>query len=182
MLIVITDGADPQLTWQNTNENTYVQEHNAPVASFQTVQAGDKTLEAYFSFGYSLPIKVRTEDTIVDNSGSPDSVLRWNYQDNDSIQYAITGGADAEKFLIFNAEIYFKARPDYDNPSDANGDNVYEVEVTATAGSESISKVWRVNINQSSDEDVSKSVSPPSELSIFTLKEKPESSKPLTRQ
>ena len=43
------------------------------------------------------------------------------------------GGADAADFSISNAGVLrFATTPDYDDPADAGGDNVYEVAVTAT--------------------------------------------------
>ena len=175
VLIVVKDGPDPDLTWQDSNDTRFVQEHNAPVASIQNVQAGEKTLEAYFSVGYSLPIRINTNETKVDSSGTPDSILRWNYDNSsESITYTITGGADRDIFNILNGEVYFNSRPEFNNPSDADGDNVYEVEVTATAGGSSIVKVWNIQVGESSSDQLSKIANPPSELAVYTLKEKPE--------
>jgi hypothetical protein len=174
MIIVVKEGQDPSLTWENSNDQNFVQEHNAPVASLQTVQAGEKTLEAYFSVGYSLPIRVNTNTINLDNSGTPESILRWSWDNNESIVYTITGGADAALFNIINGEVYFNERPSFSNPSDADGDNLYEVEVTASAGGTTIQKLWKIQVGESSAQDLSKVVSPPTELSVFTLKEKAE--------
>ncbi len=45
--------------------------------------------------------------------------------------FSITGGADAGKFNIDAATgaLTFKTAPDFENPTDANGDNVYQVRV-----------------------------------------------------
>ncbi len=67
-------------------------------------------------------------------------------------RYTIVGGADSDKFTVQNptvlyqnnfpyavkADLVFNNPPDYENPSDANGDNVYEVIVNAkdNAGNE----------------------------------------------
>lgn len=53
--------------------------------------------------------------------------------------FEITGGADANLFLIdVDGALRFAVAPDFEAPEDANLDNVYEVEVTATdAGSTS---------------------------------------------
>ncbi|MCB5176049.1 carbohydrate-binding protein, partial [Microvirga lenta] len=50
--------------------------------------------------------------------------------------FAITGGADADRFVIDAATgaLSFKDSPDYEAPVDADGNNAYEVEVTATDG------------------------------------------------
>ena len=50
--------------------------------------------------------------------------------------YAIAGGADAATFSIVAAtgELTFVAAPNHEAPTDAGGDNEYEVEVRATSG------------------------------------------------
>ena len=50
--------------------------------------------------------------------------------------YSITGGADAADFHIVGATgvLTFAASPNYEAPADTNGDNVYEVTVTASTG------------------------------------------------
>ena len=53
--------------------------------------------------------------------------------------YAITGGADQALFELGGAStpldmLRFKAAPDFENPQDANKDNIYTVILTATSG------------------------------------------------
>jgi len=55
------------------------------------------------------------------------------------VETTITGGADADLFYIFRSDgnneidlILFKSRPEFSNPSDANGDGTYEIELTKT--------------------------------------------------
>ena len=43
-------------------------------------------------------------------------------------------GPDGGKFTATGGELKFKAKPDYENATDANTDNVYEVTVQATDG------------------------------------------------
>ena len=54
----------------------------------------------------------------------------------DEVTYAITGGADQAKFDIdaSSGVLTFKVAPDHENPTDADGNNVYLVTVTATGG------------------------------------------------
>ena len=56
--------------------------------------------------------------------------------DGDSVNYAIIGGADASRFNINAASgvLVFAAAPSFETPTDANGDNVYEVVVRASDG------------------------------------------------
>jgi len=57
-------------------------------------------------------------------------------QDGDTLVYSITGGADSALFSIDPAtgELSFIAAPDFENPTDANGDNVYNVTVQVSDG------------------------------------------------
>lgn len=52
----------------------------------------------------------------------------------DNLTYQITGGADSGFFSVVlgTGELRFQIPADYENPADANGDNVYEVEVSAS--------------------------------------------------
>ena len=52
----------------------------------------------------------------------------------DTVTYSISGGADASRFSInaTTGALAFKAPPDFEAPTDANKNNVYEVTVKAT--------------------------------------------------
>ena len=56
--------------------------------------------------------------------------------ENDALIFALIGGVDVALFSIDPAtgELSFSAAPDFENPADANGDNVYEVEVDVDDG------------------------------------------------
>ncbi len=66
--------------------------------------------------------------------------------DGDALTYEIVGGADAGAFTI-NAEtgeLTFTAGPDYEAPTDGNGNNVYDVTVKVSDGNggEEIKPLW----------------------------------------
>ena len=49
-----------------------------------------------------------------------------------TVTFTITGGDDAAMFSVTTGgALTFNAAPDYENPTDVGGDNVYEVQVTA---------------------------------------------------
>lgn len=56
--------------------------------------------------------------------------------DGDSPAFSITGGADAAQFSIVNATgvLTFIAAPDFENPTDDDDNNIYELQVTADDG------------------------------------------------
>ena len=62
---------------------------------------------------------------------------------------------DADKFIVVDRDggtaFFFKDRPSYDNPSDANGDNIYEFELTKSDGSNSVTKTVRIEVREPQD-------------------------------
>ncbi|MDD2450753.1 MAG: S8 family serine peptidase [Sulfurovum sp.] len=61
-------------------------------------------------------------------------VLILHADGQDSITYTISGGEDSTKFSL-DAQtgiLTFKSAPDFEDPADSNGDNKYELNVTAT--------------------------------------------------
>ena len=82
---------------------------------------------------------------------------------------ALTGGADnSGAFFIFKSGGTFSLvgngiNPDFENPSDANGDNVFEIEVTLTDGSLSVSELITITIT-----DVDEAPTPTSASSVIS--------------
>ena len=54
--------------------------------------------------------------------------------ESDTLNMTLNGGADLTLFDIINGELTFISPPDYDNPSDANLDNTYEIEIAIDDG------------------------------------------------
>ena len=78
------------------------------------------------SSSFSVNENVRNVGTVVaSDSDSPDSVTG----------YSISGGADRARFSITDAGVLsFVSAPDFENPVDSGGNNVYDLVVTATSG------------------------------------------------
>ena len=77
--------------------------------------------------------------SVQENAAAVGSVQAADTDASDSVTgYAIatgTGGADSALFAInASGALTFKAAPNYEDPKDANKDNVYEVRVRATSG------------------------------------------------
>ena len=77
------------------------------------------------------PITVKENQTAIATLEATDS-------DDDPITgWSITGGADSALFdLTTNGVLTFNTAPDYENPRDVGRDNSYEVEVTASDGTD----------------------------------------------
>lgn len=66
---------------------------------------------------------------------------------NDAVTIALYSGADADKFVLDGSgALRFNMPPNFDLPVDANGDNVYEVTLRATAGGETVDLPLRVTV------------------------------------
>ena len=68
----------------------------------------------------------------------------------DTVTYSL-GGVDAQRFFLGSLTpgrqfLLFRDSPDFENPDDENGDNVYVVTVTATDGTDSVSKTYTVTV------------------------------------
>ena len=68
---------------------------------------------------------------VVENTTAVTTVTATDADVGDILTYSITGGADAALFSIngTSGALTFNAAPDFETPTDANGDNVYEVSV-----------------------------------------------------
>jgi len=68
----------------------------------------------------------------------------------DALTFAIDGGADAALFSISAAgALRFNAAPDYDLPGDANGDNVYTVQLRVSDASASATQTVNITVTNS---------------------------------
>lgn len=70
--------------------------------------------------------------------------------DGNMLTFAIDGGADAALFSITSAgTLSFKTAPDYDLPGDANGDNVYAVQLRVSDGTASATQPVNITVTNS---------------------------------
>lgn len=69
-----------------------------------------------------------------------------------AVTFSLSGGADAARFSITAAgALRFNAAPDFEAPSDANADNVYEVTIRASDGATSSTLTLRVTVTDVSE-------------------------------
>ncbi|MEA5442609.1 ExeM/NucH family extracellular endonuclease [Cyanobium gracile] len=84
-------------------------------------------------------------------SGQPlVTTVTANDPENDPLSFTISGGEDAADFTIdpSTGELRFKVAPDAENPADADGNNVYLVEVSVSDGNSApVSQTITVSVN-----------------------------------
>ncbi len=62
-------------------------------------------------------------------------VIDNDEDENQTFTFSISGGNDASKFnMTSDGNISFKTAPDYENPTDSDGDNTYEMGITVNDG------------------------------------------------
>jgi VCBS repeat-containing protein len=92
-----------------------------------------------------------TSGSTVSVSENTTAVMTVTATDPDAgttLTYSIVGGADASKFTINSSTgaLSFASAPNYEAPTDANGDNVYDVTVQASDGSLTDTKAVAVTV------------------------------------
>jgi kexin len=63
------------------------------------------------------------------------AVITLHADDDSEVRYAVSSGEDASQFAILNpaaGKLRFKSSEDYEQPADSDGDNIYQVTVSAT--------------------------------------------------
>ena len=110
--------------------NLSVSDGNGNTATQElTFNVTDDTDEApvITSTNSSTEVEENTASTIYTATASDD--------DGDALTYSLSG-TDADDFTIDedSGEISFSPTPDFENPTDANGDNVYEVNLSVSDG------------------------------------------------
>lgn len=75
--------------------------------------------------------------TVVENQTAVTIVTATDPDAGDVLSYTISGGVDQGVFTLdaTTGELIFMTSPDFENPTDANTDNIYEVEVTVSDAS-----------------------------------------------
>ncbi len=63
-----------------------------------------------------------------------------------TLSFSIVGGADQNKFNLSGGVLTFVSAPDFETPTDANGDNVYVVQVQASDGQGGTSSTQTINV------------------------------------
>ncbi len=125
-----------------------------------TIRASDGTLFDTQALSISVTnvnegvsISTGTGRIFITENSTAVTMVRAVDVDGDAVTYSVTGGADAAKFVIDaqSGTLSFVAAPDFEAPADSNGDNIYDVIVSATDGAFVDSKALSVavtNVNE----------------------------------
>ncbi|MEZ6123847.1 MAG: hypothetical protein R3C49_11800 [Planctomycetaceae bacterium] len=112
------------------SDGTLFQDRNVTVQVTNVNEGGNGNQAPYFTNveeGENVTVPENT--TLVGDADGVDP-------NGDPVTYSIVGGADAAKFVV-NAQtgvVSFISAPDFENPTDANGNNVYELTLRISDG------------------------------------------------
>ena len=73
--------------------------------------------------------------------------------DNDTLTYSLSGD-DSGSLSIASGVVTFNTAPDFENPSDADANNIYAITVTVSDGSATASKNFTVTVTNDTSDDV----------------------------
>ena len=73
-----------------------------------------------------------TIDAVVDENTTAVLTLAAVDPEGGGVDFALSGGEDQDLFTVSGDQLAFTAAPDFEVPTDADGNNVYLVQVTAT--------------------------------------------------
>lgn len=96
----------------------------------------------------AAPVFTSGESFDVEENSTAVTTVAATDADGDAIEYSITGGADENLFAIDadSGELSFTTAPDFENPTDADDDGVYQVEVGASDGQVTVDQALQVTV------------------------------------
>ena len=99
--------------------------------------------------GLDLPATV----TVEENQNDVLTAVVTDADSDDTLTLSISGGRDASLFSIDNdsGAITFNTAPDYEAPSDADATNDYEIQVSVSDGTESVTRSVVVSVSDVND-------------------------------
>lgn len=93
-----------------------------------------------------------TATSVVENVASPVYQALASDPNGDALTYSVVGGADAARFNLTSAgQLSFATPPNFDLPTDADGNNVYEVQIGASDGKVSTGLTLLVTVTNSKE-------------------------------
>ena len=107
----------------------------------------------YFSLPNTAPVITSTGGISVPENKTAVTTVTATDAEGNALTYSISGGLDADKFWIDSGTgvLTFLSAPDFESPTDAGADNVYNVTVQVTDGALSTTKDIAVTVTNVSD-------------------------------
>ncbi|HEX8308115.1 MAG TPA: cadherin domain-containing protein [Allosphingosinicella sp.] len=127
--------------------------YSVTVSASDGVLVGSQALEVRVrDVNEGVTITSGAAQPVVENSKAVMTITAQDL-DGDSVSFALSGGADAHLFEIdpTTGDLRFLAAPNFEAPADADGDNVYDVTVSASDGSLSATRALSVTVTNENE-------------------------------
>lgn len=100
-----------------------------------------------------LPIFTSLPAATMPENGTSAYAAAASDPDGSTVTFAISGGADAAAFRISpEGQLDFATAPDFERPTDADGNNVYQVQIAATDGTATTTQTVDVTVTNTPDQ------------------------------
>ena len=84
----------------------------------------------------------------IDENATEVVTLTASDADGDNLSFSLTGGSDLDLFTLSGSGVLaFTQAPDFEQPNDADANNVYEVEITVSDGTDSTRQLFTIQVN-----------------------------------
>lgn len=84
----------------------------------------------------------------IDENATEIVTLTASDADGDTVSFSLTGGSDRDRFTLSGSGVLaFTQAPDFEQPTDIDANNVYEVEITVSDGKDSTRQVFAIQVN-----------------------------------
>ena len=128
------------------------------VTASDGANTAERTVAIMVTDENEAPIFTSDAAVSVDENQTVDSVVYTAMAtdaDGDDLSYNLSG-TDAARFMIDAAtgEVRFIEAPDFENPGDADGDNVYDIVVTASDGTSSTDQAVAITVTDENDSPI----------------------------
>ncbi|MEP2012094.1 MAG: cadherin domain-containing protein [Balneola sp.] len=145
-VLTFEQGADYETPLDSDNNNKYQVQITATDGTNSTTQEVTVTVTDVNEFS---PVFSSVEEiTLEENTSEVLTVTAADADTADTITYSVSGGADASLFSIGSSTgvLTFISAPDFEAPADGGANNIYNLEVTASDGSNNTSQQLTITI------------------------------------
>ena len=152
-----TSSPDFEIPTDANNDNTY----EVTVAASDGTNLVTQTISVSVTNANEVPsITSANSVSVLENTTAVMSVAAAD-PEHDSLSYSLTGGADQTLFNIDpdSGAVSFKSAPNFENPTDANHDNVYSVQVQVSDGTNLITQNLNITVTNVDESPTITSVS-----------------------
>ncbi|GAA5523399.1 IPT/TIG domain-containing protein [Aliifodinibius salicampi] len=115
-----------------------------------TVKVGTQTATGpTFTVGNNAAPTITGEGSFeIEENSSEVGTITASDPDGDALTFSLSGGADQGQFNIDqdSGALIFSTIPDFENPADADADNIYQVEVKVSDGNVSVTKTITITV------------------------------------